>query len=75
MLGHEVRGKGSPHNCLDDARAAMKLVLAKIKHGVDKAFPLVEEPVSLHIHLWCYIILMVVGNLRSLLITTTVPAF
>ncbi|KAG4982294.1 hypothetical protein JHK87_027043 [Glycine soja] len=34
--------------CLDDAKAAMDLVLAKIKHGVDKEFPiaLVQEHVS-----------------------------
>ncbi|XP_027914835.1 small RNA degrading nuclease 1-like isoform X1 [Vigna unguiculata] len=40
VLGCAVREKGVPHNCLDDARAAMKLVLAKIKHGVDKEFPI-----------------------------------
>jgi len=52
-LGCAVREKGVPHNCLDDARAAMKLVLAKIKHGVDKEFPisLAQERVSGHIHL------------------------
>ncbi|XP_027334795.1 small RNA degrading nuclease 1-like [Abrus precatorius] len=48
VLGYEVREKGAPHNCLDDACAAMKLALAKIKHGVDKEFriSLVQEPVS-----------------------------
>ncbi|XP_057424902.1 small RNA degrading nuclease 3-like isoform X1 [Lotus japonicus] len=48
VLGYEVREKGAPHNCLDDACAAMKLVLARIKHGVDKEFPftLVQEHVS-----------------------------
>lgn len=46
MLGYQVRKKGAPHNCLDDACAAMKLVLAKINHGVDKAIPLVQEDVS-----------------------------
>ncbi|CAJ1964491.1 unnamed protein product [Sphenostylis stenocarpa] len=40
VLGYEVRKKGAPHSCLDDARAAMNLVLAKIKHGVDKEFPI-----------------------------------
>jgi hypothetical protein len=47
-LGYEVRKKGASHDCLDDACATMKLVLAKIKHGVDKPFPLtlVQEPVS-----------------------------
>jgi RNA exonuclease 1 len=33
VLGFELRKKGKPHNCLDDARAAMKLALAKIKGG------------------------------------------
>lgn len=43
---------GAPHDCRDDASAAMKLVLARIKHGVDKAFPvtLVQEHVSHRIH-------------------------
>ena len=47
-MHHEVREKGAPHNCLDDAKAAMDLVLAEIKHGVDKEFPiaLVQEHVS-----------------------------
>lgn len=53
MLGYEVREKGAPHNCLDDACAAMKLVLARIKHGVDKEFPLtlVQEHVSCLVYL------------------------
>ncbi|KAE7999650.1 hypothetical protein FH972_004056 [Carpinus fangiana] len=45
VLGYEVRRKGAPHNCLDDACAAMKLVLAKIEHGVDNVIPLVPEDV------------------------------
>ncbi|XP_041001506.1 small RNA degrading nuclease 1-like isoform X1 [Juglans microcarpa x Juglans regia] len=45
VLGYEVRKKGAPHNCLDDACAAMKLVLAKLDNGVDKAIPLVQEDV------------------------------
>ncbi|XXG44486.1 hypothetical protein AAC387_Pa01g4277 [Persea americana] len=35
VLGCGVRKEGAPHNCLDDACAAMKLVLAKLKHGFD----------------------------------------
>lgn len=54
MLGYEVRKPGAPHNCLDDAMAAMKLVLAKMEKGVDKAIQLVEEPVSL----MCIIIML-----------------
>ncbi|KAL1370888.1 hypothetical protein HN51_001080 [Arachis hypogaea] len=47
VLGYEVRKDGAPHNCLDDARAAMELFLARIKHGVDKDFPVqLQEPVS-----------------------------
>lgn len=33
VLGYEVRKPGAAHNCLDDACAAMKLVLAKLDHG------------------------------------------
>nr|KJB18694.1 hypothetical protein B456_003G066000 [Gossypium raimondii] len=33
VLGYEVRKPGAAHNCLDDACAAMKLVLAKLERG------------------------------------------
>ncbi|MED6192812.1 hypothetical protein PIB30_013707 [Stylosanthes scabra] len=47
VLGYEVRKDGAPHNCLDDARATMELLLARVKHGVDKDFPVqLQEPVS-----------------------------
>ncbi|KAL4567204.1 hypothetical protein LXL04_022780 [Taraxacum kok-saghyz] len=39
VLGYELRKEGAPHDCLEDARAAMKLVLAKIEAGVDKNLP------------------------------------
>ncbi|KAG9446081.1 hypothetical protein H6P81_012209 [Aristolochia fimbriata] len=39
VLGYEVRKEGAPHNCLDDAYAAMKLVLAKLEHGFDDPLP------------------------------------
>lgn len=45
MLGFELRKTGSPHNCLDDACTAMKLVLAKVEGGVDNIIPLVREEV------------------------------
>ncbi|KAL6498236.1 hypothetical protein OROGR_028633 [Orobanche gracilis] len=35
MLGYELRKEGHPHNCLDDARAAMKLVLARLEGRTD----------------------------------------
>lgn len=35
ILGHEVRKEGSAHNCVHDAAAAMKLVLAVVEKGVD----------------------------------------
>ncbi|KAL6572992.1 hypothetical protein OROHE_002468 [Orobanche hederae] len=35
MLGYELRKKGHPHNCLDDACAAMKLVLARLEGRTD----------------------------------------
>ncbi|CAH1429204.1 unnamed protein product [Lactuca virosa] len=40
ILGYELRKEGEPHDCLEDARAAMKLVIAKIEAGVDKNIPL-----------------------------------
>lgn len=46
VLGYEVRKKGSPHNCLDDARAAMKLVLAKVEREVGDTIPSAQEDVS-----------------------------
>ncbi|KAJ8764501.1 hypothetical protein K2173_006241 [Erythroxylum novogranatense] len=45
VLGYELREGGAPHNCQDDAIAAMKLVLAKIESGVDHE-PLVEQDVK-----------------------------
>ncbi|OMO94614.1 hypothetical protein COLO4_16245 [Corchorus olitorius] len=41
VLGYEVRKPGAAHNCLDDACAAMKLVLAKLERG---DIPLVQDP-------------------------------
>ncbi|PHT36418.1 Small RNA degrading nuclease 3 [Capsicum baccatum] len=46
VLGFELRKTGSPHNCLDDACTAMKLVLAKVEGGVDNIIPLVREEVQ-----------------------------
>jgi RNA exonuclease 1 len=45
VLGYEVRKTGDPHNCVDDACAAMKLVLAKLESGFDNVIPLVHEDV------------------------------
>ncbi|URE24749.1 EXOIII [Musa troglodytarum] len=35
VLGFPVRKEGEPHNCMNDAQAAMKLVLAKLENGYD----------------------------------------
>ncbi|XP_050205491.1 small RNA degrading nuclease 1 [Mercurialis annua] len=35
VLGYELRQGGAPHNCIDDALAAMKLFLARIERGGD----------------------------------------
>ncbi|KAF6175365.1 hypothetical protein GIB67_009059 [Kingdonia uniflora] len=35
VLGYELRKPDAPHNCLEDARAAMKLALAKLEHGFE----------------------------------------
>ncbi|XP_050365706.1 small RNA degrading nuclease 1-like isoform X2 [Argentina anserina] len=45
VLGYELRKKGSPHNCLDDACAAMKLVLAKVEREVGDTIPSVQGDV------------------------------
>ncbi|XP_047318983.1 small RNA degrading nuclease 1-like [Impatiens glandulifera] len=46
VLGYDLRKTGAPHNCLDDATAAMKLVLAKIQSGEDTTvLPIPSEPV------------------------------
>ncbi|XP_002524917.2 small RNA degrading nuclease 3 isoform X2 [Ricinus communis] len=45
VLGFELRKGGAPHNCMDDASAAMKLFLAKIERGVDNDIPVNHEHV------------------------------
>lgn len=47
LLGYELR-KGNLHNCLDDARAAMKLVLARLEGKIDDI--VAEEVTSIGIH-------------------------
>lgn len=43
VLGCEVRKKDAPHNCQDDACAAMKLVLAKLEKGFDDVIPVIKD--------------------------------
>ncbi|GAB2279623.1 hypothetical protein Dimus_014267 [Dionaea muscipula] len=43
VLGYDLRKKGDPHNCYEDACAAMKLVLAKIEKGFDGDLPPIKE--------------------------------
>ncbi|KDP31991.1 hypothetical protein JCGZ_12452 [Jatropha curcas] len=45
VLGYELRKEGAPHNCVDDACAAMKLILAKVELGVNTDIPLNHEDV------------------------------
>ncbi|KAF9621923.1 hypothetical protein IFM89_029143 [Coptis chinensis] len=45
ILGYEVRKDGAPHNCLDDARAAMKLIIAKLEHGFDGTISCISKHV------------------------------
>ncbi|XP_026455911.1 small RNA degrading nuclease 1-like isoform X2 [Papaver somniferum] len=40
VLGYDLRESGAPHNCLADAQAAMKLVLAKLENKFDVVIPL-----------------------------------
>lgn len=42
MLGYDLR-QGKRHNCLDDARAAMKLVLARLE---GKKAEVIDEEVT-----------------------------
>ncbi|XP_010491085.1 PREDICTED: small RNA degrading nuclease 2-like [Camelina sativa] len=43
ILGYEVQKEGVPHNCVHDAEAAMKLVLAILENGVKTSVPLSKE--------------------------------
>lgn len=43
VLGYELRKKDAPHNCVHDACAAMKLVVAKIEKGFDDVIPPVQD--------------------------------
>ncbi|CAH2043203.1 unnamed protein product [Thlaspi arvense] len=43
VLGQEVRMVGSTHNCVHDAAAAMKIVLAVVEKGVDTTVPRPDE--------------------------------
>ncbi|CAH2077378.1 unnamed protein product, partial [Thlaspi arvense] len=43
ILGYEVQKDGVPHNCVDDAAAAMKLVLAIVEKGVETSIPVTKE--------------------------------
>lgn len=58
ILGYEVRQKGAPHNCLDDASAAMKLVLAKIEQGLGDAIPFVHEDVCAEKNIFVWFLLI-----------------
>ncbi|CAN8251411.1 unnamed protein product [Cochlearia groenlandica] len=49
VLGTEVRLEGAAHNCVHDAAAAMKLVLAVVEKGVETLIPQTDE-VSLIFH-------------------------
>ncbi|XP_019090277.1 PREDICTED: small RNA degrading nuclease 2 [Camelina sativa] len=46
ILGYEVQKEGVPHNCVHDAEAAMKLVLAILENGVETSVPLSKEMVE-----------------------------
>lgn len=45
VLGCALRIEGEPHDCLNDAKAAMKLVLAKLEHGFDDPISIVDNNV------------------------------
>ncbi|CAN7050860.1 unnamed protein product [Brassica rapa subsp. trilocularis] len=43
VLDEELRMEGAAHNCVHDAAAAMKLVLAVVEKGVETSFPPTEK--------------------------------
>ncbi|KAF8049139.1 hypothetical protein N665_2285s0006 [Sinapis alba] len=43
VLDEELRMEGAAHNCVHDAAAAMKLVLAVVEKGVETSIPQTEE--------------------------------
>lgn len=43
VLDEELRMVGAAHNCVHDAAAAMKLVLAVVEKGVETSIPQTEE--------------------------------
>ncbi|KAJ0239095.1 Small RNA degrading nuclease 3 [Hirschfeldia incana] len=43
VLDEELRMQGAAHNCVHDAAAAMKLVLAVVEKGVETSIPQTEE--------------------------------
>ncbi|KAL9245812.1 hypothetical protein vseg_019418 [Gypsophila vaccaria] len=45
VLGYELRKEGAAHNCVDDACAAMKLVLAKMGNKFDNVIPVAQREV------------------------------
>ncbi|KAI4324845.1 hypothetical protein MLD38_030297 [Melastoma candidum] len=45
VLDYQLRKEGAPHNCLDDATAVMKLVLAVVDHGASLEIPYVPDEV------------------------------
>ncbi|CAN1191189.1 Small RNA degrading nuclease 1 [Linum perenne] len=46
ILGYELREENAPHNCLDDAQTAMKIVLETMKLGIDKVIPKIASEVK-----------------------------
>ncbi|MCL7032912.1 hypothetical protein MKW94_000049, partial [Papaver nudicaule] len=46
VLGYELREAGASHNCLPDAQAAMKLVIAKLERKFVGVIPLKRKEVS-----------------------------
>lgn len=47
VLDYQLREEGAPHNCLDDARAVMKLVLAVVDPGVSMEIPYIPDDVRM----------------------------
>ena len=70
VLGYELRKEGEPHDSVEDARAAMKLVLAKIEIGIDDAAPVQQNDVSMELILCVFdrfaLVIRLIGSISGI---------
>ena len=70
VLGYELHKEGEPLDCVEDARAAMKLVLAKIEIGIDDAAPVQQNDVSMELILCVFdrfaLVIRLIGSISGI---------